>query len=110
MSPSNMINAIVVTRFVLFIGLGNFLCSIMQPMYAIQFDQGKGLEGHNCLNDGISSGRRKARRTWVEHNRPNFGRLQQVMVKDFTDDETSRRLQERFASVRRDQRPLFVPL
>jgi len=43
-----------------------------------------------------------------EPNRPNFGRLQQVMVNDFTDDETYRRLQERFASA--DQRPLFVPL
>lgn len=45
-----------------------------------------------------------------EHNRPNFGRLQQVMFKDFTDDNTFRRLQERFATVFTERRPLFVPL
>ena len=49
MSPSNMISVIVATCFVVFIGLGNFLCSIMQPRYAIQFDQGKALGGHNCV-------------------------------------------------------------
>jgi hypothetical protein len=27
-----------------------------------------------------------------ERDRPNFGRLQQIMVKDFADDNTSRRL------------------
>jgi hypothetical protein len=45
-----------------------------------------------------------------EHNRPNFGRLQQVMFKDFTDDNTFRRLQERFPTVLTERRPLFVPL
>jgi hypothetical protein len=45
-----------------------------------------------------------------EHNRPNFGRLQQMMVNDFTDADTFRRLQERFASTQTDQRPVFVPL
>ncbi|MGA9681321.1 MAG: hypothetical protein WBQ74_05855 [Candidatus Sulfotelmatobacter sp.] len=45
-----------------------------------------------------------------EPNRPNFGRLQQVMVNDFTDDETYRRLQERFTSVLTDERPIFLPL
>jgi len=45
-----------------------------------------------------------------EHNRPNFGRLQQMMVNDFTDADTFRRLQERFASTQTNQRPVFVPL
>ena len=45
-----------------------------------------------------------------ERNRPNFGRLQQIMVKDFADDNTSRRLQERFATVLTERRPIFIPL
>jgi hypothetical protein len=45
-----------------------------------------------------------------EHNRPNFGRLQQIMVNDFTDPDTFRRLRERFVSTQTDQRPVFVPL
>lgn len=45
-----------------------------------------------------------------EHNRPNFERLQEVMIYDFTDRETSRRLRERFADVPKDERPLFLPL
>jgi hypothetical protein len=50
------------------------------------------------------------RYAFQEHNRPNFGRLQQMMVNDFTDDKTFRRLKERFAYVSTDRRPLFVPL
>jgi len=45
-----------------------------------------------------------------EHNRPNFERLQEAMVNDFTDGETSRRLRERFADVPKNERPLFLPL
>jgi hypothetical protein len=48
-----MINVIVATCFVVFIGLGNFLCSIMQPRYAIQFDLGKALGGHNCVRRSV---------------------------------------------------------
>jgi hypothetical protein len=51
-----MINVIVATCFVVFIGLGNFLCSIMQPRYAIHFDQGDENIGRSLLK--ISFARR----------------------------------------------------
>jgi len=45
-----------------------------------------------------------------EHNRPNFGRLQQVLIGNFTDDEIFKRLQERFPHVSTEERPIFVPI
>ena len=45
-----------------------------------------------------------------EHNRPNWGRLQQTLVAHFVNDDTFKRLQERFAHVSTDDRPIFLPV
>ena len=45
-----MISVIVATCFVVFIGLGNFLCSIMQPRYAIHLDD-DAFRLHGLSND-----------------------------------------------------------
>ena len=44
-----------------------------------------------------------------EHNRPNFGRLQQQLIGSFADDEVFRLLQQRFPQVLVDKRPIFLP-
>jgi len=45
-----------------------------------------------------------------EQNRPNFGRVQQSLVAEFIDDNAFRRLQDQFAHVSMDDRPIFLPL
>jgi hypothetical protein len=45
-----------------------------------------------------------------EQNRPNFARIQQMLYRDFTDDEIFRRLSERFPNVSPSDRPIFTPI
>ena len=44
-----------------------------------------------------------------EHNRPNWGRLQQALVANFVNDDAFKRLQDRFAHESTDDRPIFLP-